>query len=217
MSLSNAFYEYARLSKKNRQRLGYYGVGFDPADATIGIKAPVIIYPDSRTGLDVPGKSGGPELDADNSFSYPGSNNDVAPPMTPDATIPAHTLDTWVASLVDYINVKPEDQGEVSTVTVFVLSRYVDSTTVARLVSGDILFEYWNGLAYVSVTPTFGWEGGAQISFSHTLPSAATGDLRFRTRFVSGNVVEADYEFYVKLEVAGEKRFEVLETVEVSA
>ena len=215
MSLSNAFYDYARLSRNQELRLGYKGV--DPVDGTVGYLAPEIVYPDLRTGLDVAGNMGGPELDGDNSLSYPGSGNDVAAPIVPDPTVPDHTLDSAVESLVDYTGVQPALQGETATVTVFVLSRYVDSSVVAKLVSGDITMEYHDGSTWQSATPVFGWEGGAAIEFDHDLPASSAGQIRIRNTFNSGNVVEADYEVYVKAELEGVKLFEVLETMEVSA
>jgi len=228
---SRSFYDYARLSEQMRQRMYHKGVkvlvyqqgqygdpGYVAPDVTVGIIDPIIVYPDLRTGLDVPGRTGGPEIDHDNSLTIPGHSN-MAAPVTPEATIPAHTVDSWIENLVEYINLTDDMLGDTATVTVTTMSRNVTSVppSVPSLEVGDVDFQYYNGSAWVSVTPTETWEGALQIEFSHVFPAAAyDGEIRFRARFNSG-VVETEYEYTIKLDLDDAKLFEVYEQFDVSS
>jgi len=229
MSLSNTFYRYARLSKGRRQRLGYWGV-YDlpqdstsgtgpveilPGDATTTVIPPQIIYPQPTDIYDLPGRIGGPLADGDNSLSYGGSANNIAAPMTLDLTVPDHTIGALTLSLGDLASIKPSLQGEVATVTLFVISRYVTTSVVAKLVSGSVTMEYWNGAGYVAGTEVYGWEGGAQMTYNVTLAAAETDQLKFKVQFNTGfSVVAADYEFFVSVQVGG---VVVAESVAVAA
>lgn len=228
MSLSETFYRYARLSKGRRQRLGYWGVldlphdstsGIEilPGDATTTVIPPVITYPQKTDIYDLPGKIGGPVADGDNSLSYAGSANNIAAPVTLDLTVPDHTIGVLTLSTGDLASIKPSLQGETATVTVFVISRYVTTSVVAKLITDSVTMEYWNGSSYVAATEVYGWEGGAQMTYDVALAAAETDQLKFKVQFNSGySVVAADYEFYVSVQVGGVVVAESVATAAVS-
>jgi hypothetical protein len=233
MALSDAFYQYARLSKGKKQKIGYWGVEsvspqtpdstaywpieILPGDATTAILDPVITYPQPTDIYDLPGKIGGPVADGDNSLSYAGSDNNIASPMTLDLTVPDHTIDSLTLSTGDLEFIKPTDQGETATVTVFVISRYVSTSEVAKLVSGAVTMQYWDGSTYASATPVFGWEGGATMTYTVALASASTDQIKWKVCFNSGfDVVAADYEFHVSVAVGGVVKAEEVDTAAVS-
>jgi len=225
MSLSSVFYRYARLCKKFRQRIGYWGIDnynpdtpipptesefgypieINPGDATTTIIPAIIDYPQPNDVYDLPGRLGGPLMNGDNSLTYAGAINDVAEPLGLELTIPSpvnRTVNNTVSGDLTFI--RPSLQGETATVTVFLISRYVSSTQVAKLVAGYVTMQYWDGAMYQSGTSTFGWEGGAQMIYNVTLASAQIDELLFKIMFnnVPG-LISADYEVNVTVTVGG--------------
>ena len=226
-TLSDAFYEYARLSKIGRQRLGYLGtVSTDPdnpdgqlipGDATTAIIPPEIDYPNKTDIYGIPGTIGGPPLDGDNSLTYPGAVLDIAPPLALELTVPDHTIGILTLSTGDLTSIQPADQGETATVTVYVISRYVTTTEVAKLIDGAVTMQAWTGAGYVAQDVTYGWEGGAQMVYNVDLASADTDQLKFKIEFNTLHSVKAaDYEFFVTVEIGGVVKAEEMVTAAVS-
>ena len=213
---ARSYYDYCRWSKQMRQRMTWKGVkvltyqqgqygeaGYVAPDVTVGLIAPTVVYPDLRTGLDRPGYTGGPDIDHDNSLTIGGHSN-MAPPVTPDATIPDHTIGMRITNLIEYVNLTDNMLGRTATMTVMVMSRNVTSVPPSdpTLAVGDVDFAYWDGSAFVAVTPTVSWEGALNISFNITLPAAAyDGDFQFWARFNAG-VVTTEYEYSIVASIA---------------
>jgi hypothetical protein len=224
MSLSNDFYCYARQGEILRQRLGYKGPyaiteqqglpgdpGYVPADITTGLIDPVVIYPDERTGLDVPGRTGGEALDFDNSLSIHGTQfpPGISAPMDAVVTAPDHTISSPVETLIDFVNLRNEDQGTTGTVTAELVIPPTNTSLIenlANLQPIDATFEYWDGSAYQSVNAVRRWDLANVITFDVVLPSTPTGQLKIRTTFGT-EAVEGNYRYVVSLEANGVKRF----------
>jgi hypothetical protein len=233
MSLSNDFYLYARQGEQNRQRLGYYGAkvnvyqegqpgepGYIPADITTGLIDQVVVYPDLRTGLDVPGRSGGDALDFDNSLSIHGTTfpPGISAPMNVVVTAPDHTISTPTETLIDYDNLRNEDQGEVGTVTVELVIPPSNTSLIenlANLQPIDATFEYWNGSSYVAVEAVRRWDLANVITFDVTLDTDPVGQLKIRTTFGT-EAVEGDYRYVVSMVANGVKRFTAQDDFAVS-
>jgi len=188
MSLDNDFYDYARMGEQNRQRLGYKGpkvnqpqvgfygeAGYIPADITTGLIDPVVVYPDYRTGLDLPGRSGGPAADFDNSLSIAGTRfpYGVSAPMVAVVTAPDHTIGSPFETLIDFNNLRNQDQGQIGTVTVELVIPPSNTSLIENLTNlqpPDAVFEYWDGAAYVIVVATRRWDLASVYSYDITLP-----------------------------------------------
>jgi hypothetical protein len=212
MSLSNDFYSYARQGEQSRQRLGYKGPyaiteqqgqpgdpGYVPADITTGLIPAVVIYPDLGTGLDVPGRTGGPAKDFDNSLSIHGTTfpPGISAPMEADVTAPDHTTSTPVVTTVDFNNLRNDDQGTVGRVEVVLDIPPTNVSLIenlANLQTVDAAFEYWDGSTYVAATATRRWDLASVFDFEITLPSQPSGSLMIRTTF-GADAVDGEYRF----------------------
>lgn len=240
MSLDNDFYCYARQSEQSRQRLGYKGAkvntpqqgqpgdpGYVPADITTGLIDAVVIYPDLRTGLDLPGRSGGPAMDGDNSLSIAGTTfpPGISAPMGVVVTAPDHTISTPAETLIDFDNLRNEDQSLPSapdpidvpegerfgTVTIELVIPPTNTSLIenlANLQPVDASFEYWDEATstYVAIVATRRWDLASVFSYETRLPNEPTGQFKIRTTFGT-EAVAGNYRFVVTLEANGVKRF----------
>ena len=230
MSLSNSFYDYARQGEKSRQRLGYKGVqvityqegqpgdvGYVASDTTVGVIDPVVIYPDFRTGLDMPGRSGGPALDNGNSLSIPGTQlpDGIAVPMEATVTAPDHTLTVASETILEFTNIRPTDEGETATVDVELFLPSTLVTGAGQPADTDVVVEYWDGATYQTATMTRRWDLVDTTSYEITLPAATAGSTKIRMTF-GATAETGDYRAQFTLSVGGVKRVTAYDDFELA-
>ena len=224
MALGQSFYDFGRLSNLKEQRIQHQGVvvvsqqvglptdstGYVGMDLTVGLIAPIIVYPIAGyvedQHHDSPGKIGGATLTFDNSLSYEGDTGSTPAPMVPTVTAPDHPRTTATITSCAFTNLRNADQGVTGTVNVEMI---VDPTNTAVYADPDPIlatFEYWNGSGWVAIVATQRWDLAEVFTYTITLPSAPTGTLQVRT---TANVVDklGGYIMAFELLTDGARRF----------
>lgn len=226
--LSQDFHDFARLSELKKQRLTHQGVvvlqeqegqygepGYVPSDLTVGLISPVVIYPDEKENTDIPGRTGGPALNFDNSLTREGSVEYISAPMEVEVIAPDHTVTNPIVTQINFEKLRNSLQGETGTVTIEFTHRQSDNYDNEHI---DATFEYHDGTTWQTVDSddvTQRWDLFSVYSFDITLPSASSGTFQIRTTFANGNSV-GGYEVYATLVADGVERFTASDLFDLS-
>jgi len=198
------FFDYARLSAQMDLYLPHKCVivlqaqvgqptdasGYIPMDLTTGLCPPSIVdvrVPD--VDLDVPGLSGGRDINFDNSLTLPGDGTHYrSAPM--DGVIAAPDAAIGVASdaIVSYTNIKNSDRGENVNVLLELFPSSISVSLIenlANLVAVDGTFQYSTngGSSWSSLTPIRRWDGATTFELVVAFPSAVDGELQIRATY----------------------------------
>jgi len=222
---SQAFYDYARLSEGQKQKMTHKGVivlqaqvgqpgdvGYIARDTTVGLISAIISYPRSLDSGDLPGRTLGPLLDFDNSLSYGGSDNNISAPMTMTITAPDHAVTVEGTTVVDYINIRNSDRSGTATINVE-LTIDPDDAVITDAI--PVTFKYNTGGVDTVVVATKRWDYAYVLSFDITLPATATGILNIKTLF-GALAIASDYSWRVTMYIDDVKKTTAVDTFTVS-
>lgn len=199
-----SFFDYVRMSKQMKLYLPHKcvivlqeqegqpsdGTAYVPMDLTTGVCSPTIVsVREPELDLDVPGRTGGRDINFDNSLTLEGDGTNYrSAPMT--ATVVAPDAQIGVASdtIVSYTNIANSDRGESASV---LLELEPDATPVslienlANLVSVDGTYSYSTdgGASWTAMTSSRRWDGVTVFNLTITLPNSVDGELQIRATY----------------------------------